>query len=68
MEAYIHDSASKQVVREKWVEYIKVIKEIDNNPLSIITLPSNEFQELRLYADQGLIEAAEDEKNWKVSH
>ena len=57
MYQYKHDSSNKQLVREKWVEYIRLVKDGDGSPLSMITLPSNEFQELGYYANEGLIEA-----------
>lgn len=57
MYQYKHDSTNKQKVREKWVEFIRIVKNNDSTPLSMITLPSSEFQELGYYAEEGLISA-----------
>jgi hypothetical protein len=58
-EDYLHNSAHKEFIRDKWVEFIEAIL-IDGEELGVITFPAEEMQDLLLFKDKGLID-------WKVT-
>lgn len=52
---YAHNSAQKDVVRQKWIEFANEFYEAERG-LSVISFPSEELHELELYKDNGLID------------
>jgi hypothetical protein len=57
---YQHNSPQKDIVRQKWVEFASQYFE-ENSGLSLITFPSEEFHELSVYKESGLIDWEEME-------
>ncbi|HEX8331605.1 MAG TPA: hypothetical protein VF622_03230 [Segetibacter sp.] len=54
-EIYIHNSTHKDFIRDKWIEFANEIYDgIDE--FGIITFPAEEMQDLKLFAEQGLLE------------
>lgn len=59
-QVYAHNSAQKDIVREKWVEFANEFYDEDRG-LSVVLFPSEELHELVLYRDKGLIDWEETE-------
>lgn len=57
---YIHNSAHKEFIRDKWVEFINEIL-VEGEELGIITFPAEEMQDLFLFKEKGLIDWEENE-------
>lgn len=65
-EQYIHNSSHKNQIRDKWVEYIKLLldgenRDDDDRAISVITFPAQEMQDLLLFAENGLLEFRDTE-------
>lgn len=60
MPNYIHNSAHKEFIRDKWVEFINEIL-VEGEELGIITFPAEEMQDLFLFKEKGLIDWEENE-------
>ncbi|MFA5953799.1 MAG: hypothetical protein WC812_04355 [Candidatus Pacearchaeota archaeon] len=58
---YKNNSRHKEFIRKKWVEFIKEISKLEEKECSIITLPSDEMQDLRLFKEEGIIDWEENE-------
>ena len=54
-EIYIHNSAHKDFIRTKWIEFINDNYNEDEI-FGVITFPAEEMHDLRLFAENGLIE------------
>ncbi|WP_299122999.1 hypothetical protein [uncultured Winogradskyella sp.] len=57
---YLHNSAHKNFIRNKWVEFIQDVL-TENEELGIITFPAEEMQDLILFKETGLIDWEETE-------
>lgn len=59
---YINNSAHKDFIRNRWVEYIQetMKNKSDGEECAIITLPSDEMQDLEIFANSGII-------SWKLT-
>ena len=54
---YINNSEHKDFIRDRWVKYIQetMTDKSDGEECAIITLPSNEMQDLEIFANMGII-------------
>ena len=54
---YINNSEHKDFIRDRWVKYIQetITDKSDSEECAIITLPSDEMQDLKIFADSGII-------------
>jgi hypothetical protein len=59
-EVYINNSSQKEIVRQKWLKFVSEFYNKEKG-LSLLTFPSDELQELQLYAESGLINWIERE-------
>ena len=57
---YIHNSAHKDVIRTKWVEFIQECVK-HNEGVGIITFPAEEMHDLHFFRQNGLIDWEENE-------
>jgi len=54
---YTYDSEHKKFIRQKWVDFTKETLSTKNTgEITIITLPSHEMQDLKLFVEKGLID------------
>lgn len=58
---YKHDSEYKRFIRNQWVQFIKNIVPDFSDGISLITLPSEELQDISLFVNEGLISWAKTE-------
>lgn len=65
MPDYIYNSEHKNEVRQKWVCFLRQVIEgeerDEEDGVNLITFPAEEFQDLRLFSEQGLIEFEDTE-------
>lgn len=59
MQPYLHNSAHKEFIRDKWVEYMQ--ENLDDEEFGIITFPAEEMHDLYLFKQKGLIDWEENE-------
>ncbi|MEQ6121209.1 hypothetical protein [Reichenbachiella sp. MALMAid0571] len=57
---YLNNSAHKDLIREKWVEFIRECVSHDNG-VGVITFPAEEMHDLYIFKNNGLIDWEENE-------
>lgn len=65
-EQYIYNSNHKNQIRNRWVEYIKLVldgenRDGDDRAMNVITFPAQEMQDLLLFAENGFLEFRDTE-------